>query len=205
MSKEDMLGPLPRALVRLDKKHQGLVLDVLNKLSGKADEAVHARIAKALREEKEEWKPIPPQRICPDVNICYPLWFRELAAPELEHIGPYDYLSNQIERFDHYLTDGNKPTTGHYIYERLKRNHVLGRCLGLADAQAIAGLGTSFLRRWCGRSELYFWRSVVRDEKGTCHVPYLSSEASTVLNWQALDESFEGNKASVQFVRTKEV
>lgn len=52
MSKKDMLGPITRALVGLPTEHHGVVLDVVNKLSGTSAAQVKSLLVKALREVK---------------------------------------------------------------------------------------------------------------------------------------------------------
>ena len=49
MSKKDMIGPIPRAMVGVKTEHHGLILDIINKLGGEGANEVHKRLAIALQ------------------------------------------------------------------------------------------------------------------------------------------------------------
>ncbi len=46
-----MLAPITRALVGVNEKHHGLILDIANKLGGENADAIHQSLATALREK----------------------------------------------------------------------------------------------------------------------------------------------------------
>lgn len=205
MSKS-MLDPIVRALVGVDAKHHGVVLDIANKLGGDNADEYRKRLAGVLREPIVPPPPIDSIiRIDSSVRPVYPDWMDQayINTPEflaLERSGLSDYDLAKIVQWLHEGQKNGGRVTGNRIFDHLKASDMLEGCLGLADLQAIQKLGLENFRKYFAGKAVFGWKSVVRHRDGDLVVPYLIEGGVQVkLNWNWLDNDFNENNPALRF------
>ena len=131
MSKS-MLDPIVRALVGVDPKHHGVVLDAANKLAGNNADEYRRRLAAVLRESIVPPLPVDTiVRVDRSVKPSYPDWVAKVLYPEFECTGPAEFDLATLTSWFH---DGQKnggSVKGQVIYNHLKVEGMLPSCLSL--------------------------------------------------------------------------
>jgi hypothetical protein len=103
----------------------------------------------------------------------YPKAKKRLMNPELEFSGSREYnLKKEVEQWLHPKQKVGV-ATGQEIYEYLKKDNALIRCLGLADLLAIKAMGDEVFHELYRGLAVYAWKSVIEDRLGRLYVPCL--------------------------------
>ena|GEM_PF-4129914 len=151
-------------------KHQN---DVRRLISGEAE---IVPIDERIQATREVFDPIVRvnRTDCPN----YPPFISEVVHPELENLGPaYFDVRESVEMWLH---PNQGRVKGTVIYNYLRKNGILGHCLGIREAMAIQERGPGFLRHFFldptrdhpRVSWLLAWKSVFPD--GQFGAAYLS-------------------------------
>lgn len=88
----------------------------------------------------------------------------ELLHPELQTAGPKSYDLSRISQWIHPSQAAWPPDfLGEQLYEHLRDNTMLERCLGYTDGLRIEKMGAQIFRKFFGRNTAYLWRSAAVD------------------------------------------
>lgn len=105
---------------------------------------------------------------------------------------PQYHLFQEVEYWVHESQASSSSPSATGVYQYLKDNQMLDRCLHLKDAVAIQKKGkTFFLKHFQGKS-LYFWGSIAEDKDGMLFVPCLGESDYDALEpkifWERIDQ-----------------
>lgn len=130
-------------------------------------------------------------RVDRSIRPAYPEWVKDVLHPELELSGPAEFDLAKVESWLHDGQKDGKWLKGEKLYEYLKSNKMLDRCLSFADALAIQAKGVATFRAFFKGKAPFFWKSVVRDRDGNLYVPCLCERGDQVkLDWGWLDSDW---------------
>lgn len=134
------------------------------------------------------------------VRVSYPRGKKRLVNPELEYVGPKEYdLKKEVEQWSH-PKQKEGVVAGKEIYDFLKKNDTLIRCLGLTDLLAIKAKGAEIFHELFRGLAVYGWRSVIEDRFGRMYVPCLLWIGDMVaLDWRILDDKLGSGSPALIF------
>jgi len=141
-------------------------------------------------DEKEEPNNVIDNTIRVDRSIQpdYPLSPGEFVYPQLQNTGPSEYNISQVEEWLYPDQEADGMDDGNAVYDLLVENSDLERHLGLADLVAIHAKGVEFYRKHYKDKALFAWKSIVQDENGAFHTPYLVEDVNGFhILWHPLD------------------
>ena len=141
------------------------------------------------------------------IRSAYPEFVKKAMNPELETEGPSDYDPKSLHAWS-YDAQG-KPFTGHTVYEYLKANDMLRRCLSMADGIAIQEKRVKAFRRSFD-GMVYLWRAIAMDDHGFLNIPALyvsqlydnpprSGRAYVKLTWEWLGLPWQNRNRAYLF------
>lgn len=123
--------------------------------------------------------------------------------PELEHTGPIVYGLEAISlRFHPRQLYGSRFTIGgNELYDYLKKQRLLNRCLSLHDGEAIQKKGLAVFEKFFGDQVCILWKSLAHGHRGSRNVPYLyrDKNSSLVIGWRSLDRHWDNNSPAPHF------
>lgn len=139
-------------------------------------------------------------RVDRSVKPTYPDWFKKLEHPELECSGPAEY--NLQEGVEQWLHDDQKrgSVVGNTIYKNLQKGDNLVNCLNLQDGLAIQAKGIAVFRKLFAGKAVFLWGSVVQNQSGYFHAPYLVERGGeVVLGWGWLGDDWDSRRPALRF------
>ena len=138
-------------------------------------------------------------RVDRSVRPSYPDWVKTVMHPELENVGPAEYDIAKVEQWLHDDQKDGGWIKGNKIYTYLKETDSLKSCLGLQDLEEIRKKGIVFFRKHFQNKAVFGWRSVVRNEDGLLHAPYLCENGDKlVLRWSWLNGGWNVNDPALR-------
>lgn len=184
---KSMLDPIVRALVGVDVKHHGVILDIVNKLGGNNADEHRGRLASALRESNAPSDTIV--RINRLTAPAYPDWVKKVQHPELELSGPIELDLKALVKSKFDDEQGKSVRIiAHVAYMHLEAHGLLGSCLNLQDGLAIQKKGIAIFRQFFGGQVILLWGSTVSDHEDKLFAPYLYERNDRVLlGWDSLE------------------
>lgn len=133
------------------------------------------------------------------VKPVYEKWVKRVMHSELELTGPTEYDLRTLElSMSHNQKIGI--TSGHIIYDELKKDNLLEDCLGLTDLLSIRAKGIKVFREFFAGKAVFAWKSVVKNQGANLHVPFLiESRGRVTLGWRCLDYGWSFNSPALRF------
>ncbi len=133
----------------------------------------------------------------PDRSIrpAYPNWMRKVVHPELECTGPAK-INLKALVLERHIVPAYKVITGLQIYDNIRDNDALDRCLSLQDGLAIQAAGVAVYRKVFSSRTVCLWKSVGQHKDfggGLClHVAYLTNtdNREVYIGWGCLAYDF---------------
>jgi hypothetical protein len=133
-------------------------------------------------------------RVDRTIRPTYPDWKKKVLFPKLENFGPSEFDAAKLELWIHKGQKNGGRVKGQIIFEYLKKEKMLGNCLGLRDLEEIKKKRIDFFRKYFRDKAIFGWKSVVQGRGGDLSVPYLYDGGyEVVLDWYWLEYGWSGN------------
>jgi hypothetical protein len=132
-------------------------------------------------------------RVDRTIRPTYPDWKKKVLYPKLENSGPSEFDVAKLELWLHEGQKNGGRVKGQIIFDYLKKERMLGSCLGLRDLEEIQKKGVVFFRKYFQGKAIFAWKSVLLRRGGVLYVPYLCEIGdSVVLHWFWLEDAWTG-------------
>lgn len=120
--------------------------------------------------------------------------------PELETIGPAEYELGTVGQWLHDDQRRAGRINGERIYEHLKRNDMLKRCLGTHDFEEMQALGPKVFHDHFGHKLVFGWKSCVLNQHGNHIVPSIGISGTEIrLCWSWLNSVWYASQPALLF------